>query len=191
GGGHSSPPAPLPAQPAPADPDALFATGKFSAAVAAYAEAIAQEPDPVELTRLRLFWALALRARNGRGSHGVAFDALRAIEYEHGPTLWGRVARLFVDELSRADALRETVVSMGIELRETQAELGVVEADLETSRALAEDQRSTVAGLREERKRMTKQLAQSEAEVDEQAARIVALEQELSALKQIDMQRQP
>lgn len=182
------PPIEAPTEP---DPDRLFAEGRFEAAVAAYTDALATELDPSERTRLRLFRALALRARGDRHGNRLALEALREIEHQQERTIWGRIARLFVDEMAREEALRDTVLQAAARLRDVQAEVEALEAQLAERDELLEEQRSNLANLKEERSRLAGQLSEAEAQAEKQAARLQELERELAALKQIDMQRQP
>jgi chromosome segregation ATPase len=123
--------------------------------------------------RRRLLGALALLVEDER-READAIAELRAVEHEHGTLVWGHVARILVLGLTRRDA-----------------RLRLLRDRLLTSQSLVEDQARSIAGLREERKELQDRLEVVGDQLRAQSERIVELQRELEALKQIDMRRNP
>mgnify|MGYP002619842617 CR=1 FL=1 len=176
---------------APPGGDELFASGAYAEAIEAYGQELGGANLPDERARLHLFRALARLAEGDARGEGEAIVELRAVEMQYGTSLWGRVARIYVLELTRRDALREALMQAGAELREAQTELQTLEHRLMAAQALSEDQERSLASLKDERKKLQRQLDSITEQAQSQTERIQELQRELEALKQIDMRRKP
>jgi DNA repair exonuclease SbcCD ATPase subunit len=186
--------APLQADaPTQVDPlaDELFAAGDYVGAIEAYGQEIDEATDVDQLARLRLLRALARLAEGDARGEREAITELRAIELGHGTRLWGRIARIYVLELTRRDALREAIMQAGADLRATEQELQLVEERLYAAEQVMEEQERGIGSLKDERKKLQRQIDALTEQAQAQSERITELQRELEALKQIDMKRKP
>jgi chromosome segregation ATPase len=181
---------------APAEPelwagDALFAEGRCGEAVAAYSAALEETTTRDATARLRLFRALARLECASTQSTEQAFGELRALERDYPTLVWGRLARLFIDELVREQALQQTLSRAEAELARLDEQIERLEQDVRTARADATDHKALLATLRSERRTLQDAYEQATEKATAAQRRVEQLEAELAALKRIDMAREP
>lgn len=153
---------------------------------------IEAEPEQRErVAEARFFRALAWMAQDPRGNQARALLELRKLEFEFSDVVWGRFAALYVATATRVDALQATLLEVSFEQRELQARIEVLEQSLVELHAELGKRDTEVDGLERERNELTEQLEEVRAEAAAAVARQRELEDELAALKQIDMQREP
>jgi chromosome segregation ATPase len=170
----------------------LYLAQRHGEVVLMAAAIIEAEPEQRErVAEARFFRALAWLAQNPDRNQDRAVHELRKLEFEFSDVIWGRVAALYVAAVTRIDALQATLVELGFEHRELQARIEVLEQSLTELHADLETRDTTISGLERERDEFTKQLEAARTEAAATSARLRELEDELAALKQIDMQREP
>lgn len=151
----------------------------------------AEHHNPERIAEARFFRALAWLAQDPRGKQAHALHELRKLEFEHPDLLWGRLAALHVAAVTRIEALQATLLELAVERRALQERIDALEqnlADLQVERSKKEAQH---AALARERNELVEQLDEARKQATATAARLRELEDELAALKQIDMQREP
>jgi chromosome segregation ATPase len=177
--------------PASGSGDQLFASGDYAEAVDAYGHELGKTSKADERARVRLFRALALLAEGaGLGEHD-AMQELRTVDLHHAQSLWGRIARIHVLELTRRETLRDALMQAGADLREAEQQLELLQHRMLAAHTLAEDQESAIGSLEGERKKLQRQLDAATEQMQAQSEQIIELQRELEALKQIDMRRKP
>ena len=186
-----SPPAPEPPIPALPSGDELLAADRYRDAIAAYDRELGLATSVREQARVRFFRALARLADGGVESTRLAFAELRDVEHEHSGLVWGRIAAVVVQEMARAEALRQALMEAGADLRQIEVRVAELEQQLATESAASAELRGQLAALREERNRLRSELETAEAEAAQLRERVRALGEELQGLKQVDMRRQP
>lgn len=184
-------PAPEPQVEVPPSGDELFTAGNYAEAIVAYGRELEGMAEADERARVRLFRALARLAEGDARGEQDAMAELRAVELRYGTSLWGRIARIYILEITRRDALREAIMQAGAELRETEQHVQQLQHRLLTVQTLADDQERAIGSLKDERKKLQRQLEGVTEQAQAQSERILELQQELEALKQIDMRRKP
>jgi chromosome segregation ATPase len=157
------------------------------------AEAILEsEPEQRErVAEARFFRALAWMAQSPHHDQARTLHELRTLEFEFSDQIWGRLAALYVAAATRVDVLQGTLLELGAEQRELKARIEVLDQSLAELQATLGERDTQIAGLERERGELKEQLEDSRAEAAATAARLRELEDELAALKQIDMQREP
>jgi DNA repair exonuclease SbcCD ATPase subunit len=171
--------------------DDLFAAGRHAEAISAYGAELQSVRDADEEARLRLFRALAYLSDEEARGDAQAMEDLRAVERRHGGEPWGHVARILVLELTRRDALREALMRAGADARQTEQRLQRERSRLLTAQALVEAQAKALSSVEDERKALRRQLDAVTEQTQSQQERIIELQRELEALKQIDLGRDP
>lgn len=151
----------------------------------------AEAEDRERVAEARFFRALAWLAHDPPGKQARALLDLRKLEFEHGDLLWGRLAGLHVAALTRVDVLQTTLLELAIEQRDLQARVEVLEQALAELHAERIEREAEHATLARERNELLEQLDETRKQATTLAARLRELEDELAALKQIDMQREP
>jgi chromosome segregation ATPase len=184
-------PPPLQAAPARPDPDASFALGRFSAAIAEYEELERTANDPDAALRSRFLAAMARLALDDLAEGSEAQKTLRRIEREHPASLWGAVSRVYLAELARGVVLHQAVLRSGVELHENKERIAAYEATLSSAETDFRELQAAFTVAREERAKFQTQLKEAQVSIASLEERIRELESELAALKQIDMKRQP
>jgi chromosome segregation ATPase len=139
----------------------------------------------------RFFRALAWLAEDPQDPHDRALLELRTLEFEFPELIWGRIAALHVASATRLQALQATLLSLAAEQSELQVRIDVLEQSLIDVQSQLDERELQLAELGRERSELLEQLEQARAEMDATAARLRELENELEALKLIDMQREP
>ncbi|MFO7566374.1 MAG: hypothetical protein R6X02_27270 [Enhygromyxa sp.] len=155
------------------------------------AEAGAEAEEPERAAEARFFRALAWLVQDPPGKHARALLELRQLEFEHPDLLWGRLAGLYVAAMTRVEVLQATLVELAIEQRDLQTRLEALEQSLAELLAERSKREADLAALNRERNQLVEQLEEARKQAVEAAARLRELEDELAALKQIDMQREP
>jgi hypothetical protein len=187
----SASPAPSPARVADEPTaDALFAAGRLTHAIQAYDREITRAEAP-DAPRLRVLRALVRIAQGTPAARDLGFEELRAVEHAAPRSLWGRIARLFVDEIARGTVLREAVMQAGVDVQVLESTLARLREELATALEQNEEHAAALEALKADRARVAGTLREAEERAAAQAERVVELEKELKALKRIDMQRQP
>lgn len=186
------PPAPGPdALPPTSRGDALFADGRCTAAIAAYSTALPNATAPDDVARLRLFRALArLDCRSTRSTRD-AFIELRSVERDYPDRMWGRIARVFIDEVVREQALQQSLARSEAEAAQLTDRITTLERELLVSQTDVSEQKLALVSLRSERRKLQASLEQLTEQADAQRVRLKELEAELAGLKSIDMAREP
>jgi chromosome segregation ATPase len=180
------------ATPPPTSPresgQAHFARGDLRFAIAALQRALREARTEEDVAEVRFFIALS-RIAEGQSTRGLA--DLRAVEFEHAKSRWGRLAGIITAEIARGRVLREAVMAAGAGVRGAQEEVKAEQARIEALTAQLSEQQDALASAREERARALAQLNAANDTIGAQAARIKELQEKLDAMKKIDMQRQP
>ncbi len=169
--------------------DALFASGRCSEAILAYDSALEHLLDMSEEARVKLFRALARLDCAATGSTQQAFTELRDVERRFSSTVWGGLARVFVDDIIRQEALHQTVARLEAQSAALAEQVASYEQQLEAANTSKDSIQGQLAGAREERRKV--QAALDEA-IKAQAlleTRVDELTRELADLKRIDMER--
>lgn len=177
--------------------DALFARERFAEAASRYAQEIQDAPrshsgsGAASHARARFFRALALFAQDDPANKRRAESELRSLEHELGTTTWGVLARLFLKEMARGTVLREALLQAGVELHTLEQNLSQLNREHSEALTTQKEQEQALNSLREERLKLQVQLKEAQERVSDLTERVNELDEELSALKRIDMQRQP
>lgn len=154
--------------------DALFETGDYTAAAAAYeletAPGAAKSPSAKTLYRLGV-----ARATPGKAS----YDAAKALD------AFGRLRREYPQSAYAAQAALP--MSLLAQVREAGAKRDALAAELEKQRTLLEASGAEVKDLRLERDRQGASIAQLKARLAEQEAVLARLRREMDQLKRIDL----
>lgn len=165
---------------------ARFARGELSRARVDYERALADAVTEDEIAEARLFIVLT-RVPTQTSLANAA--ELRAVEVQYPNTRWGRVAALLNAEITRAEVLREAVMTAGAELRASEAKMAELRRQIEELEAQAVESRDALATAREERARLAAQLKTANEHLAASATQLRELEEKLEALKKIDMNR--
>jgi hypothetical protein len=170
----------------------LYLAERYGELALLAANVIETVPDERErVAEARFFRALAWMAQDPHGNQARALLEFRTLEFEYSDVIWGHVAALYVATATRVDALQATLLELGFEQRELQARIEVLEASLAELHVELGERDAEISGLARERNELTEQLEEARAEAAVTVARLRELEDELAALKQIDMQREP
>lgn len=169
--------------------DALLADGRCTEAISEYSGSLLEPLDANDEARIRLFRALARLDCGPSPSTQLAFEELRQLEREHAASVWSRLARLFVDELLRQEALRKDISRLEVGKAELSAQVMALQTELEETGATKDSIQGQLSVARDERRKV--QAALDEAVIAKQALqlRVDELNEELAGLKKIDMER--
>jgi hypothetical protein len=170
--------------------DRLFVVGDPGAADA-YAAAAPKIVDSNEELRARFFALLARRAIAPPTESGAMQQALRAFAGEASSTPWGRLAALYADEMARTDALQQAVLRAGADLAQRDERLAALERTLAERGTQSDELSALIVELKDERDRQARAQRDLEELLSSRADAIVKLENELEALKRIDLARTP
>jgi len=171
--------------------DALLASGQCRQAVAEYGRALQRPLAPDDTARTTFFRALARLDCDTSGSPEQAFAELRAVERDHAQTVWGGLARVFVDDIIRQEALRQTVARLEGRQQALDDSIEEYEQQLHEASDARESIHGQLAVAREERRKLQAALDEATEEGESLRARVEELTQELADLKRIDMEREP
>lgn len=175
--------------------DALFAQERFAEAASRYAQELHERSHEssrsASRARARFFRALALFAQDDPANKRRAESELRSLEHELSTTTWGVLARLFLKEMARGTVLREALLQAGVELHSLEQSLSQLNREHSEALTTQKEQEQALNSLREERLKLQVQLKEAQERVSDLTERVNELDEELSALKRIDMQRQP
>jgi hypothetical protein len=170
----------------------LYLAERYGELVLEAASVIKAQPDDRErVAEARFFRALAWMAQDPHANQARALHEFRTLEFEFGDVIWGDVAALYVATATRVDALQATLLELGFEQRELQARIEVLERSLADVHTELAERDTKIEALQRERSELAEQLEAARAEAKKTVARLRELEDELAALKQIDMQRDP
>jgi hypothetical protein len=170
--------------------DRLFVAGD-PAAADAYAAAAPRIIDSNEELRARFFSLLARRAIAPATESGAMQLALRSFAAEASSTPWGRLAGLYADEMARTDALQQAVLRAGADLAQRDERIAALERTLVERGAQSDELSAVIVELKDEREKQARAQRELEELLSSRADAIVKLENELEALKRIDLARSP
>ncbi|HEY1101440.1 MAG TPA: hypothetical protein VGF99_21050, partial [Myxococcota bacterium] len=162
-----------------------------AAATVAYAAAEKASTDSNEQLRARFFALIARRVGSGPEHFDDAMNALRAFAAEASSSQWGRLAGLYANEMGQIDALRRTVLRAGADLAAFETRIDVLERELSNRDLLVGELQTQMTAMKDERTQLQRSVRELEELLQSRAAKLVDLENELEALKRIDMQRTP
>jgi septal ring factor EnvC (AmiA/AmiB activator) len=170
----------------------LFAAERYGE-VQLLAASVIQAPNEgrEDVAEARFFRALAWLARDPLGNQERALLELRTVEFEYTDLVWGRLAAHYVGEAARVDALQATLLELAVEQRDLQMRIDELERNLEELHAELATRDAEITKLARERGELLEQLEQARELAATTAVRLRELEDELAALKQIDMQLEP
>lgn len=169
----------------------LYMAERYGEVVLAASSIIDAHADRERTAEARFFRALAWLAQNPHANEARALLEFRTLEFEYDDLLWGRIAALYVAAATRVDALQATLLELGFEQRELHGRIEALEqqlADLHAELVVRDEQ---IKALERERNELIEQLEEARKQTAATLARLRELEDELAALKQIDMQREP
>ncbi len=170
----------------------LYVDQRYGELVLAAANVIDAEGVVREaVAEARLFRALAWSAVDPHRNQPRVLAELRVLELEYPDLVWGRMAAHLVEQLTRADALQATLLELVLERRELRARIETLEQRLAEVQSELDQADSERVAVGRERAELVEQLELARTQVASTAARVRELEDELAALKQIDMQREP
>lgn len=177
------------ATPAWVEGDALFASGRCSEAILAYDQALLQRLETSDEARTMLFRALARLDCAASGSTQQAFAELRDVERRFPTTIWGGLARVFVDDIIRQEALHQTVARLEARSAALTERIAACEQELEATNTLKDSIQGQLAAAREERRKVQAALDDATEAESQLETRVEELTRELADLKRIDMER--
>lgn len=187
----SSPNTPIPESTNTELADLHFVAGDCPEAVTAYSEALPEARTDDDLARIQLFRAMARLRCDPMHSTPQAFAELHNVERDHPETLWGRLARAFVDELVREQGLQQTLERTRVELAQLRVDKQSLLKQLTETLEQNEDHKLQLANVRAERRKLQAALEDAKQTASEQQTLIDQLQQELVGLKRVDMGRDP
>lgn len=168
--------------------DQHLGQGDLPRAALAYEAELASAATEQEAARARLLGTLVeLKLQKS----ARALEELRHVAYQNPGSTWGLFAGMLADEMGRAKVLRETLIQTGAELHEMRQSLATQAQTLESVQRESAEQQAELASLKEERMKLQAQTREANERSALLLKRARELEQELDALKHIDMQRQP
>jgi hypothetical protein len=169
----------------------LYTAGRYAELVVLAAATISSTPDAEILAHARFFRAMAWLAQDERAAQARAFLELRELELQFSDYVWGRIAAAYAAKIVRGEILQEALLECTLDLRALEQEFSELEQrHAETVTALTQRE-AKQSSLEHEREQLRKQLEEAQVKINAAAARVFALEEELAALKQVDMQRDP
>ncbi|KIG14621.1 hypothetical protein DB30_06500 [Enhygromyxa salina] len=170
----------------------LYTAGRHGEVVLLATSIIDGHPERREaVAHARFFRALSWLAQGPRIERARGELELRTLELDHADSVWGKIAAAHASKILRADALQEALLELTLELRELERQTSDLEHALAEAEASVEQRDAKLATLEREREQLRAQLDAAQAAAKLAAGRILALEEELAALKQVDMQREP
>ncbi|PRQ05601.1 hypothetical protein [Enhygromyxa salina] len=187
------PPTPVLA-PAAAEPtlEQLYTEGRHGEVVLLATAIIDEHPGRREtVAHARFFRAMSWLAQDRRIERARGELELRALELDYADCVWGQIAGAYASKLFRVDALQSALLELTLELRELEGQISTLEHELAEVEANGEQRDAKLAAVERERDQLRAQLDAAQAGAKLAESRIVALEEELAALKQVDMQREP
>lgn len=170
--------------------DRLFVAGDPDAADA-YAAAASKAVDSNDELRARFFALLARRATATPTESAAMQEALRSFAGEASSTPWGRLAGLYADEMARTDALQQAVLRAGADLAQRDGHIAALERTLVERGEQNEELSLLIVELKDDREKQARAQREFEELLSSRADAIVKLENELEALKRIDLSRTP
>jgi hypothetical protein len=150
-----------------------------------------EQDDRERVAEARFFRALAWLAQDPPGKQPRALFELRKLELEDADLLWGHLAGLHVTALTRVEVLQLTLLELAIEQGHLQVRIDALEGELADRIAERSKREADLAALTRERNDLLEKIDEARKQATVTAARLRELEDELAALKQIDMQREP
>jgi hypothetical protein len=191
--GCAHPPAPAVAPTAEAATlDRLYLEQRYGELALLAAGVMADEAATRErIAEARFFRALAWLAEDPQGNQDRALLELRRLEFEFSDVIWGRLAALHVASATRVQALRATLLELAAEQSAMQVRVEALEQSLADLQGELTERELEIAEFQRARNELLEQLDQERSEMAATSARLRELENELEALKQIDMQRDP
>lgn len=171
--------------------DRHFTGGEYAAAAASYDGAAASAIDSDDELRGRFFALLSSRAASPPTQAGASLAALRAFAAEASSSPWGRLAGLYADEMAQTDALQQAVLRAGADLAARDERIAALERVIIERGKQNDELAALVTELKDERERQERAERELEELLSSRAEAIVKLENELEALKRIDLSRSP
>jgi hypothetical protein len=170
----------------------LYMTGRHGEAVLMATAIVQGNPDDREIVaHARLFRAMSWLEQDRRVEQARALLELRELELQYGDHVWGQLAAAYVDKILRADLLQEALLELTLELRELEQEIRGLELILAQTQAELATRDAKMSSVEQERDHLREQINAAKVKAKLDAGRILELEAELAALKQVDMQREP
>jgi flagellar motility protein MotE (MotC chaperone) len=174
------------------DLEQLYAAERHGEVVLRATEILQDDPDDRELVaHARFFRAMSWLEQDRRMPQARALLELRELELEFGDCVWGQIAGAYVDTLLRMYQLQEALLELTLELREHEQQIRTLEQRLAEALTTLAGRDAKLTAVEHERDQLREQLDQAKAKATLNANRILELEAELAALKQVDMQREP
>lgn len=171
--------------------DRTFASGRHDEAASAYASVAERSKDKNEVLRARLFALLSQRAASGPANLDRVLAELRELSVSAGHSQWGHLAGIYANEIAQAEALRWALQRAGADLGTRDARIAHLESELAKNQQEATDLAASLEAIKDERAQQQRGAKELEEQLVAREASIASLEAELSALKRIDMSRDP
>lgn len=188
-------PAPAPTiDPVAAEPtlEQLYAERRHGEVVLLATEIVESDPEDREaVAHARFFRAMSWVAQDRRVEQARGLLELRALEFEYADFVWGQIAAAYVSKILRADLLQEALLELTLELRDVEQHIRALEQSLAETQATLAQRDTKLTTVERERDQLRVKLDEALAQAELTAGRILELEEELAALKQVDMQREP
>lgn len=170
----------------------LYTAGRHGEVVLLAAELIDADPeDRQAVARARFFRAMSWLAQDRQLERARGLLELRTLEAEYADSVWGRIAGAYAGRILRTDLLQEAVLELTLDLRDLEQHIRTLEQSLTEAQTKLEERDTKLAAVERERDQLRVKLDQAAAQAKLTASRITELEEELNALKQVDMQREP
>lgn len=169
--------------------DRLLAQRRFREALLAYQGELRQATEPNDVARLRFLIATARLGVAERDQRQRVFEDLRFVEHEYPDSIWARLSRLLLDEMTRQEALREALLDTGAQVDRLESAIAALEESAVTQRDEASKLKGANATLKDERNTLKQELAEANARLVELQTAQKDLEEKLEALKRIDLQQ--
>lgn len=185
------PPARQSAPPPRVNADALFVRGAFTEAIAEYDDELRRDPHPRSVAKNQFLRAMARLGSGNPEQKRRALEELWLLEHEHAGSLWGTLARAHLAEIARGTVLRQAVQQAGVDLHVARERAAELEAELLRVGDVNAELQVLLASTRDERAKLQRRLDEAAEQGRTREERLRELENELSALKRIDMERQP
>ncbi len=169
--------------------DALLADGRCTEAIVEYSRSLLTPLDADDAARIKLFRAVARLDCGASPSTQLAFEELRQLERDDTASVWASLARVFVDELVRQDAVRKDVARLELANAQLAARVSALERELAETGATKDSLQGQLSVAREERRKVQTALDDATQAQQTLQRRVDELNEELAGLKRIDMER--
>ena len=171
--------------------DRAFAGGDTASAEQAYAQAATTAKDPDDVFRERFLALLARRAAKGPAQFDATLAGLRKLAADAAGNRWGRLAALYADEMTQADALRWALQRAGADISRLQAKAAALEAELGKEKQTNGELAASLDAVKQERGQLEHDLHDLQTQLADRNSALSALTTQLEALKDIDLSHGP